>query len=74
MFIRKSSLMTVVGRTIVMEECGGREGDYMRPEMLRVWTGPVAVGMAADSTEITQEPANIRLHSGTLSFVPSCLP
>lgn len=66
--------MTAVGRMIGIEECGGREGDYMQPEMLRVWTGPVAVGVAADSTEITQKPANIRLDSGTLSSVPSCLP
>lgn len=66
--------MTAVGRTIGMEEWGGREGDYMWPEMLRVWTGLVAVGVAVDSKEITQKPANVRLDSGTLSSVPSCLP
>lgn len=35
-----------------MGESGGREGGDVWPEMLRVWTGPVAVAMATDSTEI----------------------
>lgn len=52
-----------------MGESGGREGDDVWPEMMRVWTVPVAVAMAADSTEIHRDTqtsrANVRLDSGS---------
>lgn len=50
--------MTAIGRKVGMGVSGGLEGDYIWPEMLRVWTGPVAVGMATDITEITQKPSD----------------
>lgn len=53
-------------------EASGEEGDYIWPEMLRGWMGPVAVGMTIVITEITETSQPLGLISG-LSFILSCI-